>query len=502
MKSETDNILNQGIGAYIDYINSLKADELQKVLSDISNKLNKELLQEDINIIKALSYVKNVRDFISNPDQILGSNLTKHGEIAEQVEVNISNARRVLNGLKESFTFNGVERTAPEDYLYENQAVQSKFYNGLNNTLRAILEHNEKYKYFGADGNSYYNIPKDYYNTIQDIISGNNIDNINEKTIKTAKKLIEEIENKTNKSFNQVVKPSISNYSDVQLGKIDKTLDNEEVYLRNKSETNKEFLKNKAKNDKIEAINETKPSIAEAFKVAGVAAFFGGATRFAIGIYQKKKDGKNISEFTFDDWKELGLDTAKGGGKGALSGISIYSLTNFTNTPAPLASAYVSAIFGITKLSNDYRSGNISSNEFIENSEIICIDSALSAIGAGLGAVMIPVPVLGSVIGSIVANTMSSIAKDYLGKKEQELISYYNKRFMMEISKIDKKYTLILSAIMQEYYKLGEITNMAFDFSLNSKLRFKKSIELARAYNVDENEILKNKDDICKYFLN
>ena len=60
---------------------------------------------------------------------------------------------------------------------------------------------------------------------------------------------------------------------------------------------------------------------------------------------------------------------------------------------------------------------------------------------------------------------------------------------------------LILSEIMQEYYKLGEITTMAFDININSKLRFERSIDLSRNYSVKEDEILKNKNDIDIYFL-
>lgn len=501
MKSAINNTTNQGIGAYVEYINSVRADELQRVLDEISNKLKEELTQQDINLIKALKYVDNVREFVSKPNQILGSELTKHGEIAEQIDVNISNARLVLNGLKERFTFDGVGRTAAEDYLDGVQAVQSKFYNGLNNTLKAVLEHKEKYQYFGSDGESYYSIPKDYYETIQKIINGENVDNLSGRTIETAKKLIEDIENQTNRSFNDVVKPSVSDYSDVQLGKVNETLDNEQASLNNQAESNKEASKSNAKEDKAKAIDNSAPSMAEAARVTGVAAAVSGGISFVMAVAKKKKVGKNITQLTSDDWKDIGIDTGKGTVKGGISGLSIYTLTNFTNTPAPLASAYVSATFGVVNLAKQYNNGEITSSDFIENSQLVCMDSAISAIGAGLGSVIIPVPILGAVIGSIVANTMSSISKDYLDKREQELIGEYNRRYMVEIGKLDKEHLLIFSKIMQQYYVLGEITTIAFDFNLNSKLRFEKSIDLARVHSVNEDEILKNKEDIDRYFL-
>ena len=496
-----NNILNQGIGSYVQYINSVREEELRAILESIGNKLNGELKQQDKDLIEALKYVDKVKEFVANPDKILGSNLTKHGEIAEQIDVNIGNARLILNGLKEKFTFEGVGRTAPEDYLNGDQAVQAKFYNGINNTLKAVLEHKDKYKYFGSDGKSYYSIPKDYYETIEKIINGENVDNLNSRTVETAKRLISQIEDETGRPFNEVVKPGIGKYSDVQSGKVGETLKNEEESLKEQAKLNKKQSRETAKVDSSNAINDSGPSFSEGFKVAGSAAVVSGAISFAVAISKKKRDGISIVDFTAEDWKDVGIDTGKGTIKGGISGGAIYALTNLAKTPAPLASAYVSASFGIASLSKKHKDGEIETDEFIENSQLLCMESAVSAIGASLGSVIIPVPILGAVIGSIVANTMSTIGKEYLENKEKALIEEYNNKFMLEIGKMDREHLLILTQIMQEYYKLGDITAKAFDFNLNSNLRFNKSIELAKVHSVNENEILKTTDDIKSYFL-
>ncbi|MEZ9922079.1 hypothetical protein AB4342_18280, partial [Vibrio breoganii] len=89
---------------------------------------------------------------------------TKHGEVAEKIEIAIRNARQALdqNAFKpEEFTatFEGVGRTAPEDYIINGIEVQSKFINGINNNLKHVIDHMDKYDHFGRDG-SYYHIPK------------------------------------------------------------------------------------------------------------------------------------------------------------------------------------------------------------------------------------------------------------------------------------------------------------------------------------------------------
>ena len=82
--------------------------------------------------------MQKVRDFIASPGNILGAMSTKHGEIAEQVEVGVRNARqaieeRVQDASDLSATFDGVGRTAPADYMIDGVDVESKFINGVNN---------------------------------------------------------------------------------------------------------------------------------------------------------------------------------------------------------------------------------------------------------------------------------------------------------------------------------------------------------------------------------
>lgn len=497
-----ENTFMQGLGDYVDYVNNLRYIELQRVIQAISNTLNKQLSIEDANLIKALGYVENVREFISNPDKILGSQLTKHGEIAEQIEVNIGNARDVLNGLKDGrLTFDGVGRTAPEDFLDGAMKVQSKFYNGINNTLKAVIEHNGKYDYFGSDGQSYYSIPKDHYDTIQKVLNGDNVDGLTLRTTEKIKEYVHEIERNTGKAFNDVVKPSISDYNDVQIGNVDRTLNNEESLLKDKSDANKTETRKEAEDRRRNAVNDSAPSLKEAGKITGMAALVSGGLSFGISVYQKKKQGINISQFTVQDWKDVGIDTGKGAAKGGISGLSIYTLTNFTVTPAPVASAYVSAAFGMVNIANQYRNGEINAAEFIENGQIVCMDSAISALGAAAGTAIIPVPVLGAVIGSIAANTMMTISKQYLKNTEQMLIKEYNNMFMKELDRLNNEHLRILGEIMKQYYLFGEVTGMAFDFNLNSKLRFENSIALAKLHKVEDNEILKTSNDIASYFL-
>ncbi|MBU7006189.1 hypothetical protein [Phosphitispora fastidiosa] len=499
-----EDVKGQSIGAYVSYLKNLKFEELQALLQDILSKEKKAYAAEDIKLLEVLTHVDSVREFISNPGNILGNDETKHGEIAEQFDVLRRNCLRILDGLKADATFDNVGRTAPEDYIVAAHVVQSKFYNGINNTLNAVLKHNGKYEYFGSDGRSYYVIPKDQYEVIQKILNGDKTVDINGQplrlsTIQKAKELIKLIEEKTNRPFNDVTHSSAFDYSEPQIGEAKQTLDKQETQYKEQSAENKKEIKKKADNDRQIAQEQAKPSFSEASKVAGIAAVFGGGISLGLSIYKKIKSGKKIEDFTARDWKEVGLDTGKGAVKGGVTGYSIYCLRNLYNIPAPIASAYTSAAFGILNVANKYRKGEIEVDDFMAMSQVVCFDSALSAVGAAVGQVIIPIPVLGAVIGSITTSVFSSVAKDVLNKQEIKLIEQYQHELEKKMQSLDEKYKAVYADIIERYKKLKGITNIAFDFELNNELRLQVSIDLAKEYGVEDSKVLKNCCEIDRY---
>jgi len=84
-------------------------------LTEIQLKAAEDIQTAHEALNESLSYVENVRDFVSDTSHILGAMPTKHGEIAEHVQVEIGNAQRVMQHLRPNATFEGVGRTAPED---------------------------------------------------------------------------------------------------------------------------------------------------------------------------------------------------------------------------------------------------------------------------------------------------------------------------------------------------------------------------------------------------
>lgn len=480
------------IAATFNTINDVKVKE--QIISSMINNINDTRILEEAATLKmqetlfsnAMEEMKKVRDFIGSPEKILGSPLTKHGEIAEQVEVGVRRAREALNGENLTATFEGVGRTAPEDYIIDNIAVQSKFINGTNNNLKEVLSHMDKYSSFGRDG-SYYHIPKDEYETIQKILNNESIEGLKQKTIDAIKMKVTLIEEESGKSFDEVVKPGISTYAEVQQGRVHETIDNHENSINKNNELKKE-----------EIIQEYKPSITEGTKAAGLAGTVGAAISLTTSLYKKAKDGKKFykGELSKNDWKEVGVDTLEGGVIGAISGATIYGLTNYTSLSAPFAGAIVSASKGINSLKNDFSKEKINEEEFIELGMILCSESAIVGFATYSGQALIPIPILGAIIGSIAG----TILTNYLGSRDEKTASTIRNEIDTCMKQLDEEYKKLILEVLSEFDKLDKLTKVAFDVNNNSRL-VQSSINLARAYNVKESKIIKSTSELDSFML-
>ncbi|HGG8840963.1 TPA: hypothetical protein ACJJXJ_005220 [Enterobacter soli] len=474
MKSHTP-VGDQLIGSAVNALNQARIDDEIFTLS-----------RQDIAYELACKEMLKPRDFVASPGNILGSMSTKHGEIAEQVEVAVRNSEQAIEERLQDAstfraTFEGVGRTAPQDYLIDGMDVQSKFINGTNNNLVHVLKHMEAYPNFGKDG-SFYHIPKDTWQEIQDVLDGKPVEGLKSTTIEAIKAKVAEIERQTQRPFADVVRPGVSDYKDVQLGKIDETLDKHDQELARQNDAKR-----------AEIIDDHQPSLAEGMRATAMGAAVGGAFALGTGIYRKYRDGKNIFRGDFDaqDWQDVGLDSLKGVAVGGVSAGAIYTLTNYASMGAPFASALVTATKGVASLVHSYQRGEIGLDEFTDLGLIVCAESAIVGAMTVAGQALIPVPVLGALIGSISGKFMVTVAKSLDGKARQVLQARMDE-FARRLDAIEQQ---VLNRILSEFAALGELTKAAFNVETNRQL-LEASITLAQAHGVEDDKIIKNADDL------
>lgn len=220
---------------------------------------------------------------------------------------------------------------------------------------------------------------------------------------------------------------------------------------------------------------------------------------FVTAIIRLRRTGRAIQEFTDDDWKGILGESAVGTIRGGVRGVSVYVLTNFTATPAAVASSLCTAAFGVAEQANLLRAGSITEEQFLANSESLCVECSVSALSSFMGQVLIPVPVLGAVIGNAAGMLLYQIAKDNLARGEAKSISRYLKELSVLDEQLDQRYRDCmrqLDEITRRYYTLLDRA-----FSPDCSAALESSIALASLVGVPSEKVLKSKEEVDRYFL-
>lgn len=468
-------VRDQISGAVIDRINTFRhdAEAIQQAIQDRAFSL-------------AQDQVNKIRDFIGTPENILGNPSTKHGEIAEQVEVGIQNARSAVNQEAMKATFEGVGRTARADYLIDGIDVQSKFYNGARNSLDGILSHLEKYPDF-TEADGYYHIPKDQHADILKLLSGEQVGDLNKKTIRAIQEKVEEIERQTGQSFGEVIRPGVSAYSEVQQGAIHETLDGYDEELGETNQRRQEDIQ-----------QDHQASLAEGLKATGIAAGIAGGLTLGTALYGKYREGKNPfkGDFKVEDWADVGVKTAKGAAGGAIAGASLYALTNYAGMGAPFASAMVSSAKGIASLSQQLQQGDINADQFIDLGMVVCSEAAIVALATVAGQTAIPIPILGSLVGSIAGRMLAEAVTDTTNAVAERLEADM-KDFL---GRVDAEHQTLVGEIHAEFDALGSLMEAAFMIELNYGLR-ERSLALAEALEVPNELLIHSEQQLDDFML-
>lgn len=471
----------QAVGAWIDYLNQERLNSLVEALS-----------RHEVNLIEAVKTVDSAFETIKDTiiDRNRGGYKGMHGFIAEIAETGIGNARQLINGNESNYLW--VDDNGPIDLVRDGIDIQQKFVNSGNHlSLKAINEHLAKYPDYIENG-GLYQIPEDHYAKIKYLL---------DMPKEVANKMPTTDGSFSLKQWNEVhqffeldgipidnIEPSKLTYDSVQVNIIEATLENEKHELGKTNEANRKL-----------AYEESLPTLAEGVKVTLISGAIEGGASFCMSIVKKRKTGKKIKEFDINDWKEISRDSGKSFIKGNVRGATIYSLTNFTATPAAVASSIVTASFGVAEQVYLYKQGSLNEVEFIENSELLCLDASVSALSSFLGQAVIPVPVLGAVIGNTLGMMMYKIGKDKFGEKEEEILKGYLDSLRKLDDSLDEEYRETNELLMKDLEMYMGFLEEAFSADVN--VAFWGSVKLAKHVGVPYEEILDSKEKVQAYFM-
>ena len=470
----------QAIGAWIDYLNQVRIIQLQNTLAE-----------QNINLSDALSKIDEAVTLIGENiiERNRGGEKGMHGFIAEIAECGIGNARERIVGQSASHIW--IDDNGPSDILRGTTEIQQKFVqSGGHLSLRAVATHLEHHPNYISGGKKY-QIPKDHYDKIMKYLSmsesvANKLPTSNgEFSLRQWREVHNFFEN-SGVSVDDL-EPSILSYDEVQKDTIFSTLEKE-----------KGNIKKQDKEIRAGAHEESKPAFAEVTKATVIGGVVEGATDFCLAVVRKRKSGKKIKEFSGEDWNEIATQTGKGLLRGTVRGSIVYTLTNFTQTPSAVASAIVTAGFGVAEQVHRFRIGAVSKTQLLENAEILCLDASVSALSTLIGQAVIPIPILGAIIGNSVGMMLYNIGKDAFSDKENRLIREYVDEMSILDQQLNEEYAACIESLNESYKKFLDILSRAF--SPDVETAFNGSVALALQVGVPIDDILDSYDKVVSYF--
>lgn len=472
----------QAITSWTNYLNQVRLEQLHEALSAQDQNLSRAMstLEESLRI---------VREEIVSTNR--GGTKGMHGFIAEITECGVSNARRQVVGKNSNCVW--VNDNGPVDIVRGGVSIQQKFVNSGNHlSLQAIKQHSSAYPDFLLNGGKY-QIPEDHYEKIKCLL------NLPEKE---AMKMPTKTSEFSLKQWKEVqaffkegdikwkdIEPSKLSYGEVQQGKIESTYRNERKSLR---ETDEQLRK--------KVVSDSRSTLQEGAKVVAVSAGIEGTIGLISGIYKKKKSGKILSQFSKDDWKEVIKETGKETAKGGLRGAGVYVITNATAMPAAVACSIVTSSMNVAELLYQTRKGEISWDGFVSKAEDCCVLAAVSAYSSMAGQAIIPIPILGAVIGNIVGTVLYQNLKGFLSEDELGRMNIYMESFEKQERRLSEEYQEYLLFLRKNLCEYMVILDEAFD--VDSHLALEGSAALANWAGVPQDKILRKIDDVDDYMLN
>lgn len=471
----------QAVAAWIGLINQMRIDDLIENL----NRQNQNLDSAMESMNWALGKIEDL--VVTNR----GGSKGVHGFIAEVAECGLENAQSLVHGDKPAMEW--VNDNGPADLLRNGVEIQVKFVNaGGKFSLDAVATHLEKYPDF-LDKGGVYQIPKDHLDAIRSLY-----EMPREEAVKLVSstggpsysnwKSIHEFFDSSGFSIDDL-EASKFEYSEVQKNVIADNMAEEKIRLADESERIKKDI-----------YEEHKPTLQEGAKAAVAGAVLEAGTAFALSVKSHLGNGKRIGDLTQDDWEEIAKDSGMGLVKGGVRGGAVYGLSNYTATPSSVASALVTASFGVADCAYRFRSGELTEIEFIESSEIACLDASVSTFSSFVGQAVIPVPILGALVGNAVGTTVYELGKDFYSKREAELLAHYTQELKALDTELDCEYTACINSLRENMGTYISLLGKAF--SPNSAMAFSGSVELAASLNVPDSEILHTREEVDDFFLN
>lgn len=469
--------------AWIESLNAMRLESLHEALEVESAQLSDAILTIDAALNTISSRIVAVNR---------GGSRGMHGFIAEVAEAGIGNARSRFNGGGDVYRW--VDDNSPVDLLREGVAIQQKFVmSGNSFGLAHVARHLECYPDFLVNGGRY-QLPRDQYETIRRLASMSEREaaaglsrSSGGPSYSDWKRVHSYLDAGGRFSLNDL-EPSLVDYADVQKGAFSATLAKEKDRFREDHRVRRSQHR-----------QEARPSTAQAARIAAQAAAVSGTITFVAALRAKTQQGTRLQDLTAQDWCDIAGRTAGQAASDSGRSVATYTLSQLPGTPAAVAGAITSTTIAIAHEASLLRRGAISEVEFLQRSELLALDSSVSAASAVVGQCVIPVPILGAVIGGAVGSVMMHAAKSGLSSYENRLIAEHVAAQAAQTAELDAEQRALAESVEAAISSYLDLLEQAF--LPDPSAAFEGSIALAASVGVCEVEVLSSDADVRAFFL-
>lgn len=151
---------------------------------------------------------------------------------------------------------------------------------------------------------------------------------------------------------------------------------------------------------------------------------------------------------------------------------------------------------GIGTLLQAHHAGTIDGDQFVEMSHITAIDAAIVGLAAAAGQTLVPIPMLGALLGSLSGKLVASALKDGLGKSASALAARLAEYELDALEQLDEETRALVQQLDAWFGNLEHLAVAAFDLESNTRLRLEASVQAAEAVGVSGRRILRTTDDL------
>ena len=154
---------------------------------------------------------------------------------------------------------------------------------------------------------------------------------------------------------------------------------------------------------------------------------------------------------------------------------------------------------GVGTLLRDHHAGTINGDQFIELSHVVAFDAAVTGLAATAGQTLVPLPMLGALVGVLAGKIVASALKDDLGESAFDLAARLAEYERDALDQLDEEYRALVQRLDTWFGNLEQLATAAFDPERNATLRLDASVQAAETVGVPANRILRTTRDLDAY---